>query len=230
MLKFSRKPFNYANVTATLALFFAMSGGALAAHHYLIHSTKQISPKVLRALRGHNGRTGAPGKTGATGKEGPAGKEGAPGKEGPPGKEGVSGMLRWRTSVQTAGKSEAEAAVVELAKAGPFTVTGHCYESAGETLAATYIRTSEDGSYAQGYSSNNYVPLNAKDGDKQISEETAEGETSTHEASYFGPDDGSWSATSADGSLSLDGFGTQGVWLRGESGPACSFSGFLVTE
>jgi hypothetical protein len=83
-----RSRFNYANVTATLALFFAMSGGALAAKHYLINSTKQINPKVLRALKGNMGPTGA---SGLTGKEGPAGKEGPPGKEGPQGKEGKEG-------------------------------------------------------------------------------------------------------------------------------------------
>ncbi len=45
-----RKRLTYANVTATLALVFSMSGGALAASHYLIKSTKQISPKVLRSF------------------------------------------------------------------------------------------------------------------------------------------------------------------------------------
>ncbi|MGC2372677.1 MAG: hypothetical protein WA484_02265 [Solirubrobacteraceae bacterium] len=92
-----RKKLTYANVTATLALVFAMSGGALAAQHYLISSTKQISPKVLKALKGN---TGAPGQTGlqglagapgAAGKEGTPGKEGSPGKEGPQGKEGTPG-------------------------------------------------------------------------------------------------------------------------------------------
>ncbi len=77
-----RKRITYANVVATLALVFAMSGGALAAKHYLINSTGQISPKVLKSLRG---RTGARGKTGATGA---AGTAGAPGKEGPRGLEG----------------------------------------------------------------------------------------------------------------------------------------------
>ena len=80
-----RRRLNYANVTATLALFFAMSGGALAAKHYLINSTKQINPKVLKTLRGNRGSTGATGVVGPTGKEGPPGKEGAPGKQGPPG-------------------------------------------------------------------------------------------------------------------------------------------------
>ena len=88
MRKSPRTNLTYANVTATLALVFAMSGGALAAKHYLINSTKQVSPKVLKALKGKTG------KAGATGKEGPAGKEGAPGttgKEGPRGQEGVPG-------------------------------------------------------------------------------------------------------------------------------------------
>ena len=35
-----RRHLNYANVTATLALVFAMSGGALAAKHYLVSSPK----------------------------------------------------------------------------------------------------------------------------------------------------------------------------------------------
>jgi hypothetical protein len=45
-----RKHLTYANVTATLALVFAMSGGAFAAKHYLVSSTSQINPKVLRSF------------------------------------------------------------------------------------------------------------------------------------------------------------------------------------
>jgi hypothetical protein len=83
-----RSRLNYANVTATLALFFAMSGGALAAKHYLISSTKQISPKVLAALRG---RTGARGAGGPPGHEGPQGLQGLQGLQGAPGPEGAQG-------------------------------------------------------------------------------------------------------------------------------------------
>jgi hypothetical protein len=78
-----RRRLNYANVTATLALFFAMSGGALAAKHYLVNSTKQINPKVLKALKGNVGAPGPTGKEGAAGKEGASGKEGKEGKPGP---------------------------------------------------------------------------------------------------------------------------------------------------
>jgi hypothetical protein len=45
-----RMRLSYANVVATLAFVLAMSGGALAATHYLITSTKQISPRVLKKL------------------------------------------------------------------------------------------------------------------------------------------------------------------------------------
>jgi hypothetical protein len=77
-------------VIATLALVFAMSGGAYAAKHYLITSTKQISPKVLKALKGANGTNGAAGSPGATG---PAGLGGAAGPQGAKGETGVAGPV-----------------------------------------------------------------------------------------------------------------------------------------
>jgi hypothetical protein len=80
-----RKRFTYANVALTVALLFAMSGGAYAAGKYLITSTKQISPKVLKSLKGANG------KAGATGPQGPAGPAGATGPQGPAGGSGQKG-------------------------------------------------------------------------------------------------------------------------------------------
>jgi hypothetical protein len=93
-----RKRLTYANVAATLALVLSMSGGALAASHYLVSSTKQISPKVLKKLKG------ATGKAGTTGKEGPAGKEGAQGKEGKEGKEGKAGSAVGYAHVEASGE------------------------------------------------------------------------------------------------------------------------------
>ncbi len=67
---------------ALVALFVALGGTAVAAKHYLIDSTKQINPKVLRKLhgeRGPRGLTGAPGTPGAPGAPGPKGEQGVPG-------------------------------------------------------------------------------------------------------------------------------------------------------
>jgi hypothetical protein len=80
-----RRRITYANVAATMALVFSMTGGALAAKHYLINSTSQISPKVLKKLKGKTGATGAIGATGAAGAAGAAGATGKEGKTGPPG-------------------------------------------------------------------------------------------------------------------------------------------------
>jgi hypothetical protein len=69
-------------VALVVALVFALTGGALAAGHYLITSTKQISPKVLRSLRGARGARGARGTAGATGAKGAAGSNGTNGTNG----------------------------------------------------------------------------------------------------------------------------------------------------
>jgi hypothetical protein len=97
MLTAIRKRMTYTNVAMTLALVFAMTGGAYAAKKYLITSTKQISPSVLKSLQGKAGAAGAQGPAGPAGPQGAAGpggsqgKEGPAGKEGPVGKEGVQG-------------------------------------------------------------------------------------------------------------------------------------------
>jgi hypothetical protein len=84
-----RRRINFANVLATLALLFSMSGGAFAASHYLLSSTKQISPKLLKKLRGKTGKTGKTGKQGPTGN---TGAEGTPGKTGATGATGATGV------------------------------------------------------------------------------------------------------------------------------------------
>jgi hypothetical protein len=86
-----RRNISYANVAATLALVFSMSGGALAASRYLINSTKQINPKVMKALKGNAGAGGPQGAAGPAGPTGPQGLAGTPGKEGQSGKEGAPG-------------------------------------------------------------------------------------------------------------------------------------------
>ncbi len=95
----SARKFTYANVAATLALVFSMSGGALAAGHYLVNSDQQINPKVLKALEGAKGPKGATGAAGA-GRTQPggwpsdAGATGLDGRRGPGGLNGRNGLTR----------------------------------------------------------------------------------------------------------------------------------------
>jgi hypothetical protein len=77
-------------VIATLALVFAMTGGAYAASKYVINSTKQINPKVLKSLKGANGKNGLAGPVGPAGAAG-AGTAGPAGPQGPAGAAGAKG-------------------------------------------------------------------------------------------------------------------------------------------
>jgi hypothetical protein len=91
MFSVLRSRLSYANVVATLALLFAMSGGALAASKFLITSTKQIKPSVLAQLKGRNGKNGAQGLAGPAGPAGTAGPQGPAGANGKDGTSGTNG-------------------------------------------------------------------------------------------------------------------------------------------
>ncbi len=102
-----RSRFTYSNVVATLALVFAMSGGALAASKFLITSTKQIKPSVLSSLKG---KAGANGAAGAQGPAGPAGPAGGVGPQGPAGTPGTNGTPGTEGKEGKAGKNGANGA------------------------------------------------------------------------------------------------------------------------
>ena len=119
-----RRHLSYANVAATLALVFAMSGGALAASHYIITKTSQIKPSVLKKLKGNAGRTGPTGSQGTAGKAGAlgaTGKEGAPGKEGPAGSAVAYARIEANGTLDTAHSKNIAAA--ESTGAGLYCVT-----------------------------------------------------------------------------------------------------------
>ncbi len=108
MLTAIRKRMTYVNVAMTLALVFAMTGGAYAAKKYLITSTKQISPSVLKSLVGKTGPAGAQGPAGPAGPQGAVGAGGSQGKEGPAGKEGKEGLQGKEGKEGKAGKEGSE--------------------------------------------------------------------------------------------------------------------------
>jgi hypothetical protein len=86
-----RSRFTYANVVATIAMVFAMTGGAYAASKFLITSPKQIKPSVLSSLKGKAGPAGANGAQGPAGPAGPQGPAGGLGPQGPVGAKGETG-------------------------------------------------------------------------------------------------------------------------------------------
>ena len=147
-----RRRFSYANVAATVAIVLAMSGGAYAAGHYLINSTKQINPKVLRKLHGARGARGKTGPLGPNGAVGPQGVTGPTGKTGPRGFEGPSGFSA--LSQLPSGKSES----------GDFAVT---QAAGGEAETVSTAVTFS-------------VPLSARIAVEDVEFRTVSGEKSSH--------------------------------------------------
>jgi Collagen triple helix repeat (20 copies) len=91
MFSLIRRRFGVGGLVATFAVLLAMTGGAWAAKRYMITSTSQISPKVLKALAGKSGAAGSPGAAGAAGAKGESGAKGEQGPKGEPGLKGEPG-------------------------------------------------------------------------------------------------------------------------------------------
>jgi Collagen triple helix repeat (20 copies) len=87
------------NLVAWLALFVALGGTSVAASHYLVTSTKQIKPSVLKELHGATGPAGPAGPAGPRGSAAAAGAPGAVGPQGPAGTNGSNGA-RGETGIQ----------------------------------------------------------------------------------------------------------------------------------
>jgi Collagen triple helix repeat (20 copies) len=246
----------YGNVAATLALIFAMTGSAVAATHYLITSSKQISPKVLKELKapgktgatgpagssgaqgpqgvpGPSGAAGAKGEKGDKGNEGPKGATGNEGPEGQPGPEGAEpGTAEERATVLhwrvavATAGTEASPAKVTLREQGPFKLVGHCYEDSTEDTIAQTFISSTQANSHLRIYEEEAVPLGSSE--QPLVPEEAEAEKP--EANLQGGPEGTFTAISKDGETAIDGVADQGVWLQGGSGPACTFSGHFARD
>jgi hypothetical protein len=141
MFSAMRRRVTFVNVAVTFALVFAMSGGAFAAGKFLITSTKQIKPSVLKQLQGKTGAAGAQGPVGPVGAQGPRGAEGKPGGTGPEGKVGATGPKGETGAKGTAGPPGPQgapgAAGAEGKEGSPWTAGGTL--PSGKTETGTWV-------------------------------------------------------------------------------------------
>ncbi len=138
------------NAIAWLALFVSLTGTSFAASHYLITSTKQIKPSVLKQLRGKAGSNGGKGAAGSDGSQGsqgvpgaagPSGKTGEPGPNGKTGEPGPTGPPGLRGETGPKGEAGASGAPGAEGKAGTTGATGVTGAS-GTAVAYAHISAS----------------------------------------------------------------------------------------
>ena len=125
-------------VIASLALFFALGGGAAVAAQQFINGSritphsitlKQLSAQTIKELRGQAGSAGAQGAAGQTGAQGAAGQTGAKGAQGSAGTNGTTTttvtsigevvVSHWVTfAADSGGSAEADCPAGKVAIAG----------------------------------------------------------------------------------------------------------------
>ena len=127
-----------ATTIASIALFFSLAGTGLAASKYLITSTKQIKPSVLKSLKGAEGPRGLQGPQGAAGANGANGAPGAAGTFSTAGVVTVFGNNALPSTVPATSTAQS----VATCPAGDVVIGGGYSWGAGTAPAGVVIQTS----------------------------------------------------------------------------------------
>jgi hypothetical protein len=129
-----------AMAVAVCALVVAMSGTAFATS-YVITSTQQIAPRVLKKLRGHRGPRGVRGFRGVAGTTGLRGLQGLTGLSGQNGQNGQDGKpgpgIRWALVKGTDATIIAQSGGITAARQS----TGRYYVEFGSSVAGHALST-----------------------------------------------------------------------------------------
>jgi hypothetical protein len=150
------------------------------------------------------------------------------------GAAGDSSVITWNKTVAEAPappsarhvKSGFSGNTVDLAKVGPFTVRGYCASSEG-VEAYTNVLSAQDGSSFAWDDNEQAGSFN--NGDNERASNYAEG--SAQDPSFVTEyENGEFAVSTNDQKTAFTGFSSNGVYIQGADGPACSFTGYLVVE
>jgi hypothetical protein len=149
------------------------------------------------------------------------------------GRAGDSSVVTWNKTIATAGappaarrKAGGSSGTVTLAHVWPFTVKGHCVSGEDVEAYTTVVSTENGSSLAWAYTSD---PGSFDFGQEARVSNSAHGLP-------LAPDfqtehgNGEFSVSTSDQKTAFTGFATNGVYIQGQGGPACSFTGYLVLE
>jgi hypothetical protein len=151
MFQSIRKHLSYSNVAATIALVFALTGGAFAATNPggSSHATLTASAAKKKSTpKGPRGPAGPKGATGATGAAGPAGATGPGGAQGPQGPAGSNGSNGEKGEQGTPGAKGTNGTSVTSAAIAANPANTECREGGSEFKAGstkTYACNGEKG-------------------------------------------------------------------------------------
>ncbi len=137
----------------------------------------------------------------------------------------LAGLNRFRTTIQPAGSSFTDAAVVTLGTAGPLSLVGKCFSSGGAITGGLFLSTTAAAEYDAYDNQFNGAPLTPGT-DEDVGEDDA---TSTPPAVDFqDPTDGTFAALTNTTGNYITGLASVATNMNSSGG--CTFAGFTVAS